>query len=73
MANPDKIESKVSLDSEPQQEEKKPSYPRQKPLVATRDCNVVFDDCVVELAEGQEAHGLRKAERDYLIFHGFVC
>ena len=54
----------------PQLEVVKPA--KEKPLVATRTCNVEFETAIVELAEGHEVHGLTRQEREYLRFWGFV-
>ena len=69
-----KDDKKDFLHSVPQPEPEKKVVAKvvSKPLVATRDCNVELDDCVVELAAGQEVHGLTRQERDHLLFWGFV-
>ena len=59
----------------PEYEEPQPKATPKKavtPLIATRSCVVEFDDCTVELVEGQEVHGLKRQEREHLLFHGFV-
>jgi len=43
-----------------------------KPQLATKTCTVEFENCIVDLVEGCEVHGLKREEREYLKFHGFV-
>ena len=70
----DKPESKkedksFSSYSDPQPEKKKEST---RKLVAKKKCRINLDGCVVELVEGEEVHGLKREERDHLLFHGFI-
>ncbi len=44
----------------------------RKQLIATRTCNVEFDNCIVELVQGCEVHGLTRQEREYLKRHKFA-
>ena len=70
----DDIAGEVHLDigeTQPPKVEKKKSYSR-KPLVALKTCNVEFDDAIVELVAGCEVHGLKRQEREYLVFHKFA-
>ena len=41
-------------------------------LTALKTCYVELEGCDIELVEGCEVHGLKREERDYLTFHGFV-
>jgi len=61
--------TKFEGDSEPQ-----PMKPKKtaKPLIAAKTCTVEFENCTVDLVKGREVHGLKREERDYLKYHGFV-
>ena len=73
-------EDKTGFSTYPQQVEKKAEVISSakgrgsKPLVATRTCNVYFDecDCTVELVKGCEVHNRTRQEREYLLFWGYV-
>lgn len=49
-----------------------PGYGKAAVLTAKKTCTVEFDAATVTLVEGCEVHGLKREERDYLTFHGFV-
>jgi len=72
-------EKEKDFSTYPQQVEKKAEVISvkgrgSKPLVATRTCNVYFDecDCTVELVKGCEVHNRTRQKREYLLFWGYV-
>jgi 23S rRNA-/tRNA-specific pseudouridylate synthase len=63
-------EDKVSKETQPSKEKKPEKV--EKTLVATKTCNVRFENRTAELVEGQPITGLTRQERDHLKFHGFL-
>ena len=67
-------EKKETIFEKPKPQQGFPKKPA-KPLVALRDAIVQLPgcDCEVRLVEGEEVHGLSRAEREHLKYHHFVA